>query len=635
MGEQDGSTWGGILKRRARDRFVGREKERDVFQRNLEMETPECLLFWIYGLAGIGKSFLVARFREMAGADGAATALTNEAEWAGGREQSIVNAMGRLARELREAGAPLPAFEKRFEKYRECMQEIEADPEAPTGAFELLGRTAARVALGAAKTTAVGTMAGGLLAGSGMEEGLVDQAGQWAGYVARRFKNKDEVALVKDPVRVLTPLFVEGVNGLGERTVVLCFDTWERTGEHLGAWLRGQVLEEGLSSRVRVVVAGRHEPRDDWEPFDSVMMCSELEAFTEGETREYLARQGIEEEGRIGQILDFSRGVPVLVSTLASAKGGSATDAAHGLVDRYLKWVDDRERREGVLACAAARWFDRDVVGQVLLPHEDVDAGGVFDWLVSMPFVQSRPGYWEYHPTVRRLMLAYVRDRSRRESRAAHARLWRYHRDRMMERGEGERYEDGEWRRHRVEVLYQRLMEVGDGAVAEGLEGFVGALRGYYSLTGEIVAAWGQAAEEQPDEAKVNEWNRRLQAGWAAIEAEDWGEALALPEALQSFQPLPENARRETFFLAGGLRHAMGRVHAARGEHDEALELYGRALALKEQAGEVREQGVTLHAMGDVHQARGEDDEALELYGRALALKEQAGDARGQGITLY
>lgn len=120
------------------------------------------------------KSFLVGRFREIAREYRAPTALTNEAEAEALREQSIVKAMGRLAHELKEAGTPLAGFEKRYEKYKDCMLEIEADPDAPRGAFELFGRTAARVALGAAKVTPAGAAVGGLLAGSAVEEGLVD-----------------------------------------------------------------------------------------------------------------------------------------------------------------------------------------------------------------------------------------------------------------------------------------------------------------------------------------------------------------------------------------------------------------------------------------------------------------------------
>jgi len=106
-----------------------------------------------------------------------------------------------------------------------------------------------------------------------------------------------------------------------------------------------------------------------------------------------------------------------------------------------------------------------------------------------------------------------------------------------------------------------------------------------------------------------------------ALEA--YGRALALKE------------QAEDVLGQGVTLHAMGNVYQAQGEHAQALEAYGRALALKEQAEDVLGQGVTLHAMGNVYQAQGEHAQALEAYGRALALLEQAENVLGQGVTTY
>jgi hypothetical protein len=379
--------------------------------------------------------------------------------------------MARLAEQLSAAGAPLDAFDKRYKKYRECMQQVESDPDAPGGAFDLVGRTTARLAIGGAKMTPAGQAVGGFLQGVGVEEqAIVEQAGSWASYLARKFKNRDEVALVKEPVKILTPLFTQGLNKRAEETViVLCFDTWERTSTHLDEWLRGLLNRKVLSTDVWLVIAGRNPPGDEWEPFHPVMACFKLHRFTEEETRDYLKRQSITEESRVQQIIDFSDGVPVLVSTLASAKGGSAADAANGLVDRYLKWVDDPRRRTAALRCAAARRLNKDIVG-TLMDGEDVD--NLFDWLVGMPFVQSRLDYWEYHPTVRKLMLAFAHRRSREEILTYHGQLRAYYHH-LLNRYEQPRYRDAEWRRASLETLYHGLMQGSAEAEREGLENFL------------------------------------------------------------------------------------------------------------------------------------------------------------------
>jgi hypothetical protein len=264
---------------------------------------------------------------------------------------------------------------------------------------------------------------------------------------------------------------------------------------------------EELSANAWLVIAERHPPGDEWEPFHPLMACFELETFTEGETRDYLRQQGITEKVRVNEILAFSGGVPVLVSTLPSAKGGNATEAVHNLVERYLTWVDDPRRRQAALKCAAARRLNQDVVGAIM---GEEDAGALFDWLSEMPFVQSRRGYWEYHPKVRGLMLQYAHSRSERESSAVHATLMAYHRDMLVEKRDDAHYRDKAWRQHALETLYHGLMGESTEAVGKGLETFLLALRKHYPLAGEVVATWLQAATEQGTTNETNRWAQVL-----------------------------------------------------------------------------------------------------------------------------
>jgi len=318
--------------------FIGRREQRQAFRRNFDHETPEYSIFAIYGQAGIGKSFLVGRYQKITQENKGLTALTNEAEATAIKEQSILQAMARLAHQLTQANTPLETFNLRHQDYRQYMQEIESDPNAPPEIFDILGRTAARLAISAAKLTPPGQVVSGILkdTGASVEDTLVKQTGIWTTYLAKRFKNnKEKIALVKEPVKILTPLFVQDLNQRAEkRPVVLCFDTWERTSPHLDQWIRDLLMRHQLSSGVWLIIAGRNHPglSAEWEQLHPLMACFELKEFTEEETRDFLRQQSITEEARVEQILAFSGGVPVLVSTLASAKGGTAAEAANGLV---------------------------------------------------------------------------------------------------------------------------------------------------------------------------------------------------------------------------------------------------------------------------------------------------------------
>ncbi len=595
-----------LLPERRKKLFVGRTEERDAFRRNFGREVPEHLIFAIHGQAGIGKSFLIDCYQTIARENGALTAMTNEAEATAIQEQSILRAMARLAKQLSDADAPLKAFDEKYKKFREYMQQVETDPDAPQGVFDLLGRTTARLVTSGVRMTPVGQAAEGLLKDVGVDgEALVEQAGAWTAYLARKFKNKDAVVLVKEPVETLTPLFVAGVNALAEeRPVVLCFDTWERTGAHLDEWLRGLLAGEGLSIGVWLVIAGRNPLADAWEPFYTLIASFELHEFTEEETRDYLKGQGITEEARVADILAFSGGIPVLVSTLSSARGGSATEAANGLVDRYLKWVDDERQRAAALNCAAARRLDKDVVAAVMREDEAVE---LFDWLREMPFIQSRPGYWEYHPKVRKLMLQFARSRSLKDFRAMHSRLQGYYQNLLTERAIENPYRDRLWRQYKLEALYHGLMAERAEAERDGLETFLLAPRRYYLLTGEVATTWKQAAEEQEADNPMTRWANTLEMGWATIESRSWREFPALCETLQSREDLDSAARSEVHFIAG-------LAFLVLQEYRQAIENYEQVIALSpEDAWAYIGQGLSYNMLQEC-------ERAIEDFGRAIAL---------------
>jgi tetratricopeptide (TPR) repeat protein len=615
-----------LLKQRREKLFVGRTEEREAFRRNFEAESPEYLAFAIHGQAGIGKSFLVDHYRTIVRQRGGLTALTNEAEATAVREQSIFRAMARLAEELADAGATLKEFGERYRKYRECMGQIEADGDAPPEAFKFLARTTARLALGAVETIPVGQAVSVVLEEAGVDKGvLVDQAGEWGAYLARKFRNKDEVALVKEPVETLTPLFVEEVNQLADdRPVLLCFDTWERTEGHLDEWVRD--LRGKLSVGAWLVIAGRNLPGSEWEPFHPLMACFELKEFSEEETRGYLRQQGISEEARVADILSFSGGVPVLVSTLASAKGGSATEAADGLVDRYLKWVDDERQRETALTCAAARRLDRDVVAAVMGAD---DAATLFDWLTKMPFVQSRPGYWEYHPRVRKLMLNYVASRSTKEARATHEKLRAYYVGLLAEAGEGARYRDEQWRRYKLEALYHGLMQQSAKAERDGLETFLLTLRGYRALAGEVVRIWLQVAEEQVADAGVNRWAKLINEAWGAIESGSFKQSLPFCEEAGKREDLSDMARGEAYLLGGGAYLGME-------DYAQSVSGFGKAIELDPQnAIAYLSRGLTYATLKEYEKAMADCNKAIELNPQFAAAYSNRGNIYYYGLEEY
>ena len=297
-------------------------------------------------------------------------------------------------------------------------------------------------------------------------DAIGNQVGEWASFVKKRLTNKDEVQLLLQPVAVLTPLFLQGLEKRAKsHRICLCFDTYEETSPYLDDWLR-QLLEGQFGDapeQLLFVIAGR-EPLapNAWSDYGDFIATIPLEAFSELEAKTYLERKGITEEAVVDSILGLSGRLPVLLTTLAEAAkntAGKLTDPADTAVERFLQWIDDPVQRDLALHAALPRKLNQDVM-QCLLP-EGADAKALFQWLSGQPFVQKHEGgYWAYHSVVRELMLRHQFQLSRDTWSALHRRLAGLYDTRAADLELSERaaqFANEEWLAYALEATYHRL----------------------------------------------------------------------------------------------------------------------------------------------------------------------------------
>ena len=447
-----------ILKQRQRSDFVGREDYLSAFGDNLKLplESPRRrFLFNVWGQGGVGKSTLLKQFSKAAQEGGAAVAYTDESE------TSLPEALGRLAEQFAQQGYSLSQFPERYRLYRQRKQELETDPEAPQGFSALVGKTVAKAGIKLGRRVPVG----GAVLDFVDEDVLSTQAGEWASYVAKKLRNKDEVQLVRDPVTVLTPLFLQDLCTLAQwAAIALFFDTYEQIGEFLDSWLR-QVLEGkhgDVPSNIVLTIAGRHAlDSNHWVLYDDVTARFPLEPFTDEEAQQYLHRKGISDAKVMEVILHLSGRLPLLVATLAAGSPhspdqvGEPSDTA---VERFLKWVADPRQRQIALAAALPRRFNRDMIAELSMEEE---ADALFAWLKAMPFVKEQREGWVYHPVVRTLMLRYQRLSSPKGWKSAQGKLVRYfercQHDLALE--DHRLLYDVQWQNHALEKEYHGLCE--------------------------------------------------------------------------------------------------------------------------------------------------------------------------------
>jgi tetratricopeptide (TPR) repeat protein len=474
--------WDELIGKAEAEHFVGREQELESFRQQIGLTKPRYLIFYITGQGGAGKTTLLNRYREIVARFGFLVADCDELQ------RDVPAVLGRFAHQLAEQGFRLKDFEERYTTYRQRMHEIQNDPEAPQGLAALLGRTLVRSAF------VVGDIVPGLRKGLDVlpQESLETQVSEWAAYLAKKLANKDEVALVRDPVPILTPLFFEDLNKVAQtRKVLLCFDNFEAARPELWEWLL-RLREYKPSLNVRLAIAGRDQSGTKWDPLRSVTQTNRVDVFTEREAEAFLDVYTITNANRRREILELSGRLPVLMSWLAAVEGGEAETLlpTHDIVERFLRWVTEPALRQVALLAAIPRTFNADVLKPLLEQLGNaVDEQSVFDWLQTMPFVKQRSEGWHYHDVVRRMMLHYQRRKSPQTYRRTHAALANFYntyRDELR-LSEEEQWINEAWRKYTLSHLYHFLVADPSKHWGEVMSLFVVAMRKRRTFAFEII----------------------------------------------------------------------------------------------------------------------------------------------------
>ncbi|MFJ8313085.1 MULTISPECIES: tetratricopeptide repeat protein [unclassified Streptomyces] len=630
-----------LIRRRKRAGFVGRRGELAAFQRNFDIPVDDEQHRFVYsvrGNAGVGKTFLVRELEQAALERGALTAYTDEGV------NSVPEALGAISAHFARQGQPLKALDRILATYRQRRYEAEA-----AGAGPGPGPSAGAVVAAQAGLAGIGLVPGvGAVAGAVDAAQLAQGAERLRVALSARLGRQEDVQLVLDPLRVLTPVFVAELGRVAAQVpwVAVFFDTYERTGAFLDGWLRDLITTDrygGLPANTVVTLSGQgwHDPLR-WPAAADFVADLPLEPFTEDEARQLLTSKGVLDEDVVRDVLRLSGRLPVLVSTLAGSRPatpGDIGDPSATAVERFLKWEPDPVRRSAALEGALPRRLDEDVFRAAV----SGDADGLFGWLRSLPFVRDQGGRIKYHDVVRAPMQRLQRTSSPQRWRAGHERLaaW-YARERAAaEAGPGEHWRDEAWREPRLEELYHRLCADPAGAFPDALRDGIAACR-----QGTVTARrWAQAIAEAGEDGNREPLRKWGAACLAALAAERrhcidvLGMMLARPELTDQDRVAVHIARAWGHFrteayeesLADHRRaltldarsadahHGRAVAHRAVGDHAAAFADLDRLEELE--PGRPR----APRERGETHRRAGRYEEAVAELGRALAL--DPGDA--------
>ncbi len=618
MGRQGvGSFVGGLRRQEARE-FVGREAQLVWFRDKLDGGGPgdrRRPVINVSGAGGVGKSWLLHRFQQIAGQAGALCASSDLAE------VCVGEVMCRMAEQFAAQEQPLEHFDAGYSLYCQHRHEIDASPQAATRDHS----------------------------GSHGGQQVAFAAEPWdlAAYVAQKARERAGQPALLKPVDVLTPLFLADLGRLAQsHLIVLFFDEYERTGLFLEPWLR-ELLDGRhgeAPANLLFVISGEHElDREVWAPYEMDIARLPLEPFSAEVAREYLAAQGVPIPVA-DTILELSDRLPLFLATLAAGKPETtirAADCPGTAVECFLEWLRDPGQQRLVLDAALPRKIDRDVLA-VLAGQEK--AGGLLDWLKALPFVAQHRDGWTYHGLIRGPLLQ-IRQRETPEDwtklqakLAAHYETLRNGHsqddgagpprgpgqqlvdsrdngrtlDKGRSVGHSPNFENGRRQAYALEALYHRLCQAPEAGIDAALNGFLAALQTESSFARRWAQALEQAGEdaagEGPPADRLREWGQRLIAGLSAQEEDHYLQAIDLLSALLDEAELDAGWRAAALDWRGALQVLAGEYVGAARDLSDAIRL-------------APETAEAWRLRGEAHRRLGREGEALADVSRALELE--------------
>ena len=611
------------------DSFIGREAQLKAFRDVLTVpfDQRSQVIFNISGQGGIGKTTLLKQLRKIATDLKQLIAYADEGV-PSNRVDDVSETLDRLATDFEQQGQKFDKFRERYKTYRQKRQELEADPEAPQGFAAGLGRILTKASLGAAKS----------IPGSGAvldlveTDAIADKAGEWMAFIARKVANKDEVQLLREPLAVLTPLFLEDLNRIaGKQTVVLLLDTYEQTGAFLDDWLRSLLDDQfgELTPNFLIGIAGRDSlSRNTWADMEGWIVRSELEPFTPNEARQYLTDRGITNEAVIQEIWRLSSGgLPLLIGMMAQAVPTSADvvlDPCEEAVERFLKWELDVAKRQLALNAALPRILNRDILALLV---NVATVNELFEWLKERSFVVEHPEGWQYHNIVREQMMRYQRRVSPKEWAAQHIKLAEYY-DGLrngLELSDKQQQKNETWQNFTLEWLYHSLCATPLQQMKTALTGWLMAL----DSSEEFAQQWAEVikiAGISTGSEDIKRWGQQLQNGLQRLEENHWEEMVEVLSVLLQESWL-EDKHRAIALVYQGLSPLLCLISQNNSSQvqwraKESLDLNQVLELLIQAVNLVPDNGEYLTFRGIVYMFKGSMDEAKADLTQALELNE-------------
>ena len=325
--------------------YISRQSAKKFIDKfGIALKQPEAnfLVFYAYGIGGVGKSTLLKKLWETYAEEATfARAFFGSTS----KIDSPLALMEHLYKQLPSNGWGGDAFTELCQNYRETLNKLETESADGKGSAS------------SEQVSLVKKLVGGavkMLASLQLSEKVAEQFGKAAEGVVDvaslalsekdcleqlvkqhlATRNKRELQeLMLDPLPKLTQAFAEGVIQKAQRQpIVLELDTYEKTSSDFDVFLCKYLLGDTALQAypVRIVMAGRYSLKSKryqrmFQHHWNLIYECQLEKFDKGKTGEYLEAIGIVQPNEIRRLAQASKGFPYFLKLIKDQKEDGRT----------------------------------------------------------------------------------------------------------------------------------------------------------------------------------------------------------------------------------------------------------------------------------------------------------------------
>ena len=400
----------GAAKARRAQLFVDREREIALFRDALLSRDTEWNIHEVFGIGGVGKTFLIRRFLDICQEAKRPVVLVDAYDSA---HQSISGLRHSIRTQLARYDSFFEEYDRMVDDYQELRAKLSTSTDNATSSREV---STSRERMRSARTA-------------------------------------------------LDVEFAKALNSIAAKDgkLVIAIDTFEQiSGSSVDVWLRTEFVPRA-SSLILLVICGRTRLGPEWEQWRAITRSVELQPFSLEATREQLLRLGALEidETTLSEIARFTSGLPLAIALLADLMTtrqldiGRFPDASGELIalmtERLTRSLD-RSSKIALETLSILSAADEEALNYIL-EAQGLDALQVLGSLRRSSFIRySSRGFYELHSAIKDFIATDLKRRSPSRYQNLHETASAYYQTRLASA-----VSEDEWTLAAPEALWHQL----------------------------------------------------------------------------------------------------------------------------------------------------------------------------------